>query len=144
MNTPLPSVADLPKKATWFCIDAKGVILGKVAEKAARILLGKDRPDYTPHMDLGDGVIIINAKEVAVTGRKLHEKIYRRHSGYRGNLKEVTLEKMLEKKPTEVIRLAVSGMLSKNKLRASRLTRLKIYPGSEHPHAPQQPTIITL
>ncbi|MFH0776092.1 MAG: 50S ribosomal protein L13 [Patescibacteria group bacterium] len=139
MKTTLPKVAEIPAKAKWFLIDAAGKTVGKVATEAARRLTGKFRPDFTPHLDLGDGVIVINASKLVFTGKKLTDKVYRTHSGYRGHLKEVSAGEMLEKKPVRVVELAVRGMLPKNKLKDNRLLRLKIFTGAEHGHEAQKP-----
>ncbi|MBU1090086.1 50S ribosomal protein L13 [Patescibacteria group bacterium] len=139
MKTPLPKVSEIPQNAKWFVIDANGKTPGKVATEAARRLSGKHRADFTPHLDLGDGVIIVNAEKIRFTGKKLTDKIYYRHSGYRGNLKEVTPKELLVKKPERILELAVRGMLPKNRLRDGRLQRLKIFTGEQHPHEAQKP-----
>jgi large subunit ribosomal protein L13 len=144
MKTHLPKVAEIQKSAKWFVIDAADVILGKVATEAARRLAGKHRVDFTPHLDLGDGVVVINAAKVHLTGQKLRDKLYRSHSGYRGNLKEIPAGVMLEKRPVRVIELAVAGMLPKNKLKDTRLSRLKVYAGAEHEQTAQKPEPITV
>ncbi len=123
----------------WFIVDATGKTLGRLATEIAKVLMGKHKPTYTPHVDGGDFVVVINAEKVFVTGKKLTDKIYYKHTGYMGHLKETTLKEMLEKKPEEVIRLAVRGMLPKNKLRDRRMKRLKVYAGPEHPHKAQNP-----
>ncbi len=123
----------------WFIVDATGKTLGRLATEIAKVLMGKHKPTYTPHVDGGDFVVVINAEKVFVTGKKLTDKIYYKHTGYMGHLKETTLKEMLEKKPEEVIRLAVRGMLPKNKLRDKRMKRLKVYAGPEHPHKAQNP-----
>lgn len=143
-STYLPKVADLPTTAKWYIIDAAGKTVGKVAERAARTLTGKDRVDFTPHIDLGDGVIIINASQIVMTGSKLRDKMYRRHSGYRGNMKEICAGELLEKNPEHLVELAVKGMLPKNKLADARLTRLRVFAGSDHTHAAQQPVSLSL
>ena len=142
MKTFLPKVSD--KKSKWYLIDADGKTPGKVAVEAARHLIGKHRPDFTPHLDLSDGVIVINASKVQFTGKKLDGKIYRRHSGYRGHLKETTAGEMLEKDPKKVITLAVKGMLPKNRLADPKLKRLKIFTGAEHGHEAQKPEVLKL
>ncbi len=144
MKTTLPKVSEIPTNATWFVIDADGKTVGKVATEDARRLTGKFRADFTPHLDLGDGVIVVNAEKVALTGQKMTNKLYRTHSGYRGHLKETSAKEMLEKKPTKVIELAVRGMLPKNKLKDARLLRLKVFVGAEHPHEAQKPEKIEL
>ena len=123
----------------WFVVDADGRTLGRLSTLIADTLRGKTKPTYTPHVDTGDFVIVVNAEKVAVTGKKLDEKMYYRHSGYPGGLKERTLRQQLEKRPTDVIRIAVKGMLPKNKLASAQLTKLKIYAGPDHPHEAQAP-----
>ena len=117
----------------------RGQTLGRLATRIADTLRGKDKPQYTPHVDTGDFVVVVNAEKVAVTGNKLDDKLYYRHSGYPGGLKSRTLEEMLERRPEEVIRIAVKGMLPRNRLARKQLTKLKIYAGPDHPHAAQQP-----
>ena len=128
----------------WYEIDAEGKILGKIATEIAVRLMGKHKPSYTPHVDGGDFVVVINADKFAVTGNKMLDKKYYRHSGYPGGLKVRNLEEMLEKKPTEVIRKAVERMLPKNKLGNKMINRLKIYTGNEHNHVAQKPERIEL
>lgn len=128
----------------WYELDAEGKVLGKLAAEIAVKLIGKHKPTYTPHVDGGDYVIVTNAAKFAVTGNKMLDKKYYRHSGYPGGLKTRTLEEMLAKKPTEVIRKAVERMLPKNKLGSQMINRLKIYVGSEHDHVAQKPTKIEL
>lgn len=128
----------------WYLIDASTDSLGKVAAKAASLLLGKGKPQFSAHIDCGDYVIITNAAELKVTGKKLEQKRYYRHSGYPGGLHTRTLSEQIERDPTKVIQTAVSGMLPNNKLLSERLKRLKIYSGSEHSHAPQQPIELKL
>ena len=123
----------------WRLVDADGQILGRLATEIADTLRGKNKPAYTPHVDTGDFVIVVNAEKVRVTGKKLEQKIYYRHSGYPGGLRERTLAEQLARRPEEVIRKAVKGMLPKNKLAAAQLRKLKIYAGPEHPHAAQNP-----
>ena len=123
----------------WYVVDAEGQTLGRLATRIADALRGKGKPQYTPHVDTGDFVVVVNAEKIAVTGKKLDEKIYYRHSGYPGGLKQRTLREQLERRPTEVLRKAVKGMLPKNKLAARQLTKLKIYAGPEHPHEAQAP-----
>ncbi len=123
----------------WWIVDAEGKNLGRLSSRIAIVLRGKDKPQYTPHVDTGDFVIVVNAGKVAVTGNKLLNKRYYRHSGRPGGLKSRTLGEMLEKRPTEVVRHAVKGMLPKNRLAAHQLTKLKVYASSEHPHKAQQP-----
>ena len=128
----------------WFLVDAEGQTLGRLATRIADTLRGKGKPVYTPHVDTGDFVVVVNAEKVAVTGSKLDTKIYYRHSGYPGGIKQRTLREQLERRPTEVLRKAVKGMLPKNKLAAAQLLKLKIYAGSEHPHAAQAPKPLEL
>ena len=123
----------------WRLVDADGQILGRLATDIADTLRGKNKPAYTPHVDTGDFVIVVNAEKVRVTGKKLEQKIYYRHSGYPGGLRERTLAEQLARRPEEVIRKAVKGMLPKNKLAAAQLRKLKVYAGPEHPHAAQNP-----
>ena len=123
----------------WYVVDAEGKNLGRLATQIADTLRGKTKPQYTPHVDTGDFVVVVNAEKIAVTGKKLDEKVYYRHSGYPGGLKQRTLREQLERRPTEVLRMAVKGMLPKNRLAARQLTKLKIYAGPEHPHESQTP-----
>jgi large subunit ribosomal protein L13 len=127
------------REREWVLIDAAGQTLGRLATQIADILRGKRKPQYTPHVDTGDFVVVVNAERIAVTGNKRAQKLYRRHSGYPGGLKTRTLAQMLERRPEEVLRLAVKGMLPRNRLGRKQLTKLKIYAGPEHPHAAQQP-----
>ncbi len=126
-------------KRNWFVIDAKGKVLGRLASLIAYRLQGKHRPDFTPHVDAGDFIVVINAEHVRLTGKKLDQKIYWRHSGYMGGLKLTPAKKMLNTKPEEVLRLAVKRMLPKNRLGRKMLKKLKIYRGPEHPHTAQNP-----
>jgi len=128
----------------WVLIDANGAILGRLASNVASRLRGKNNPLFTPHVDMGESVIIINADKISLTGNKLEQKRYYRHSGYVGGLKEITAKKLLEKKPEDVIRFAVKGMLPKNKLGAKLYKKLKVYAGDKHPHVAQEPEIIEL
>jgi len=128
----------------WVIIDANGAILGRLATNVASRLRGKNNPLFTPHVDMGESVIVINADKIALTGRKLEQKRYYRHSGYVGGLKEINAKKLLEKKPEDIIRFAVKGMLPKNKLGAKLYKKLKVYAGDKHPHEAQTPEIITL
>ena len=123
----------------WYVVDAEAKTLGRLATQIADVLRGKDKPAYTPHVDTGDFVIVVNAEKVHVTGQKLDQKIYYRHSGYPGGLRERTLREQLARRPEEVLRRAVKGMLPKNKLAAAQLRKLKIYAGPDHPHAAQTP-----
>ncbi len=123
----------------WFLVDAQGKVLGRLAREIAHRLRGKHKAIFTPHTDTGDFVVVINAAKIALTGRKLDNKLYHHHSGYPGGLKSITAGKLLEKKPEEVLRIAVKGMLPKNTLGRAMLKKLKIYAGSTHPHEAQQP-----
>lgn len=131
-------------KRDWVLIDASGQVLGRLASKVARVLMGKHKPTYTPHIDSGDFVVVLNASKIRVTGKKLKDKIYYHHSGYPGGLKEIRLEELLKRHPERVIYLAVKRMLPKNKLQAKRLRRLKIYSDSKHPHQAQRPIPLAL
>ncbi len=131
-------------KREWFVIDAEDVILGRMATEIARRLRGKHKPEYTPHVDTGDYIVVINAEKLAVTGNKMKDKIYYKHTGYVGNLKSITLEKQLQKHPEVVIETAVKGMLPKNSLGRTMYRKLKVYAGSEHPHEAQQPTTLEI
>jgi len=131
-------------KRNWYVVDAEGKTLGRLCSKIAPILMGKTKPTYTPNVDGGDFVIVINADKVQFTGKKLAQKIYYRHSQYPGGLKETTAAAMMEKHPERVIMLAVKGMLPKNRLAARMLTRLRVYAGPEHEHQAQKPETITL
>src|SRR3989442_13000194 len=124
----------------WYLVDAAGQTLGRLATLIADPLRGKRKPVYTPHVDTGDFVVVVNAEKIAVTGNKLDQKRYYRHSGYPGGLKSRTLREQLERRPEEVLRIAVRGMLPKNRLARRQLLKLKIYAGAEHPHEAQSPT----
>ena len=128
----------------WFLVDAEGRTLGRLATQIADTLRGKTKPQYTPHVDTGDFVVVVNAAKIQVTGKKLDDKIYYRHSGYPGGLKQRTLREQLERRPTEVLRAAVKGMLPRNKLARRQITKLKIYAGPEHPHEAQAPEPLPL
>ena len=123
----------------WYLVDAEGQTLGRLATRIADTLRGKTKPEYTPHVDTGDFVVVVNAEKIAVTGSKLDSKMYYRHSGYPGGLRQRTLREQLERRPTEVLRVAVKGMLPKNKLASAQLRKLKIYAGPAHPHEAQAP-----
>jgi large subunit ribosomal protein L13 len=123
----------------WYVVDAEGQTLGRLATRIADTLRGKRKPEYTPHIDTGDFVVVVNADKISVTGKKLQQKIYYRHSGYPGGLRERTLAEELQRRPTEVLRKAVKGMLPRNRLARQQITKLKIYAGPEHPHQPQNP-----
>jgi large subunit ribosomal protein L13 len=130
----------------WFVIDAEGQVLGRLATRVARLLIGKDKANYTPFLDCGDHVVVINAERIRLTGNKIDQKIYRHHSGYPGGLKEIPIRTLLQKHPEEVVREAVLGMLPKNKLRARRAKKLRVYKGSESlaRHAGQKPQPLAL
>ena len=123
----------------WYLVDAEGKTLGRLATQIADTLRGKRKPQFTPHVDTGDFVVVVNAEKIQVTGNKLDQKRYYRHSGYPGGLRSRTLREQLERRPTEVLRVAVKGMLPKNRLARQQLTKLKIYAGAEHPHEAQNP-----
>ena len=127
------------RQRDWYVVDAEGQTLGRLATEIANVLRGKNKPQYTPHVDTGDFVIVVNAEKVVVTGRKAEQKVYRRHSGYPGGLKETSYARMLERQPTEILRKAVKGMMPKSRLARQQLRKLKIYAGPEHPHAAQNP-----
>ena len=127
------------RERNWVVVDATGQTLGRLATQIADTLRGKHKPEFTPHCDVGDFVIVVNAERIAVTGKKLEEKRYYRHSGYPGGLKTRTLAEMLDRRPEEVIRKAVKGMLPRTRLGRAQLRKLKVYAGPDHPHAAQQP-----
>ena len=127
------------RQRDWYVVDAEGKTLGRLATQIADALRGKRKPEYTPHVDTGDFIVVVNAEKIRVTGDKLVQKTYWRHSGYPGGIKSRTLGEMLERKPEEVIRKAVKGMLPRNRLARQQLTKLKVYAGPEHPHAAQRP-----
>jgi large subunit ribosomal protein L13 len=128
---------DLDRK--WYLVNAEGKVLGRLSTELAKILKGKNKPIYTPHLDTGDFVIVVNAGKVTLTGKKLKDKIYYHHTGYPGGIKQINAEKLLAKKPTEMIRMAVKGMLPKNSLGRQMIRKLKIYAGPNHPHEAQKP-----
>lgn len=131
-------------KREWFLVNAEGKTLGRLASEIAKILRGKHKPIYTPHLDCGDYVIVINADKIRVTGRKLDQKIYYRHSGYPGGLKSISLRDQLQKHPERVLEAAVRGMLPKNRLGRKMFKKLKVYAGDSHPHQAQQPKTLEL
>ena len=133
---------DNPDK--WYIVDAKDAILGRLASKIAYRLRGKHNPLFTPHVDTGDSIIVINADKIILTGRKMKNKNYYRHSGYIGGLKTITAQKLMEKKPEELIQFAVKGMLPKNRLGSKLIKKLKVYAGEKHPHSAQNPEVIEL
>ena len=138
----MPKAADITRK--WYVVDAEGLALGRVASQVANILRGKNKPIYTPNVDTGDYVIIVNASKVVLTGKKLDQKIYYKHSGYVGGLKETKYRKLLAEKPEEALRHAVVGMLPKGPLGRAMAKKMKIYAGAEHEHAAQKPEVLSL
>jgi large subunit ribosomal protein L13 len=132
------------RQRDWYVVDAEGKTLGRLATQIADILRGKRKPEYTPHCDTGDFVVVINAEKIRVTGKKMEQKLYWRHSGYPGGIRSRTLAEMLERQPEEVMRKAVKGMLPRNKLGRAQLRKLKIYAGTDHPHTAQQPKTIEI
>ena len=127
------------RQRDWYVVDADGKTLGRMATQIADALRGKRKPEYTPHCDTGDFVVVVNAEKIVVTGKKRTDKLYWRHSGYPGGIRSRTLNEMLERRPEEVIRKAVQGMLPRNRLARQQLRKLKVYAGPDHPHAAQQP-----
>jgi large subunit ribosomal protein L13 len=142
MSTWTVRPGDIQRK--WYIVDASDFILGRLATRIATVLRGKHRPQYTPHADCGDHVIVINAEKIRVTGNKENDKVYYRHSGYAGGLKSITLEKQREKHPERIIEAAVKGMMPKGPLGRSMLKKLKVYAGGDHPHTAQQPEAMKL
>jgi len=142
MPTSQPKVDEIVRK--WYLVDARNKVLGRLASQVARILRGKHKPHYAPHLDVGDHVIVVNAEKVHLTGRKLTDKVYRWHTGYIGHLREVTAGKLLQTHPERVIEWAVQGMLPKGRLGRAMAKKLKVYRGSEHPHAAQKPEPLSL
>ena len=142
MKTYHTPVKEIERK--WFVVDAEDKVLGRLASEIASRLRGKHKPHFSTHMDVGDFIVVVNAEKVKLTGNKLDGKVYYRHSGYIGGIKEMTAKEVLEKKPTELLKMAVKGMLSKNSLGRKQLKKLKIYTGSEHPHAAQQPEMLEI
>ena len=141
MNSFMANPAKVERK--WYVVDATGYTLGRLASEVAKVLRGKNKPGFTPHVDTGDYVIVVNADKIKVTGKKLDQKIYYHHSDYVGGMKETTLREMLAKKPEKVVELAVKGMLPKGPLGREMFTKLHVYAGAEHPHAAQQPEALT-
>lgn len=131
-------------KDNWFIVDADGAVLGRLASVIAARLRGKHNPLFSPHVDTGDSVVVINAEKITLTGKKWDQKTYYRHSGYTGGLASITAKKLLEKRPEDIVRFAVKGMLPKNRLGAQLLKKLKVYAGKEHPHTAQQPETLNL
>ena len=141
MKTYMPSAKDVDRK--WYVVDAADQTLGRLASEVAKVLRGKNKPTYTPHMDMGDNVIVINADKIKVTGKKLDQKVYYHHSDYVGGMKEATLREKLDKKPEQVIELAVKGMLPKGPLGRQMFTKLHVYAGPDHKHEAQKPEVLT-
>lgn len=137
MKTYVPRAGEVQRQ--WFVVDANGQTLGRLASDIARVLRGKHKATYTPNLDVGDHVVVVNAEKIVVSGKKLTDKLYHRHSGYPGGLRTMTLEQMLERHPERVVEAAVRGMLPRNKLGADMLGKLKVYSGPTHPHTAQQP-----
>ncbi|MEZ3503435.1 MAG: 50S ribosomal protein L13 [Lachnospiraceae bacterium] len=141
MNSFMANPAKVERK--WYVVDATGYTLGRLASEVAKVLRGKNKPVFTPHIDTGDYVVIVNAEKIKVTGKKMDQKIYYHHSEYVGGMKETTLKEMLAKKPEKVVELAVKGMLPKGPLGREMFTKLHVYAGPEHPHAAQKPETLT-
>ncbi|MFY9529346.1 MAG: 50S ribosomal protein L13 [Candidatus Acidiferrales bacterium] len=149
MRTYVPrgrEVEDLTIGKQWYVVDANGQVLGRLATRVARLLIGKDKPNFTPYLDCGDHVVVINAERVRLTGNKLDQKVYRHHSGFPGGLKEIPIRRRMQQRPTEIVRDAVLGMLPKNKLRARRARKLRVYVGDKGlaRHAGQKPQPLAL
>ncbi len=142
MRTYTPKPGDIERK--WYVVDAQGKTLGRLASEIAKVLRGKHKPIFSPHMDTGDYVIVINAEKIHVTGRKLTQKFYYRHSGYPGGLKAISLRDLLQKHPERAVKFAVRGMLPKNRLGRKMIKKLKVYAGPEHPHQAQKPEVLDL
>jgi large subunit ribosomal protein L13 len=142
MNTPFPSKSDIQR--TWYVLDAQDAVLGRLATKAAMLLMGKTKPTYTPFLDTGDHVIVVNADQVRLTGAKEEQKVYRTHSGYPGGLKEVKAKRLRQTRPQRMIELAIQGMLPKTKLGKQMYRKLNVYAGPKHPHQAQKPVELTV
>jgi len=125
-------------KREWYLVDANDLVLGRLASQIARVLMGKNKPEYTPHIDTGDNIVVINAEKIKVTGKKVEYSKYPRYSGYQSGLKMISYQRMMERKPTEILRLAVQRMLPKNKIARQMIKKLRIYTGNEHPHEAQE------
>ena len=141
MNTFMASPSTIERK--WYVVDAEGQTLGRLSAEIAKVLRGKNKPEFTPHIDTGDNVIVINAEKIKVTGKKLDQKVYYHHSDYVGGMKETTLREMMAKKPEQVIELAVKGMLPKGPLGRTMIKKLHVYAGAEHAHQAQKPEVLT-
>lgn len=144
MQTFIPSGKNLEQDRKWHLIDASGKTVGRLATHAASLLMGKNKPSYTPFLDVGDHVVIINAEKVVFTGTKLKDKVYYHHTGYPGGIKGVTAEKQLQRHPERILESAIKGMLPKNKLGRKMAKKLKVYAGADHPHKAQQPEPLEL
>lgn len=144
MSTYFPSGKNLAENRKWFVVDAKGKTVGRLATEVARILSGKNNPAYTPFMDMGDHVVVINARHAIFKGSKTDQKLYRHHTSYPGGLKEFTVKQMLDKKPERILELAIKGMLPKNKLGKAMAKKLKVYADADHRHAAQKPEAIEI
>jgi large subunit ribosomal protein L13 len=144
MQTVIPSGKNLEDSRKWFIIDASGKRVGRLATRCASLLMGKNKPSFTPYIDVGDHVVIINAEKVVFTGNKLKDKIYRHHTGWPGGLKEVAAEKLLQRHPERILESAIKGMLPKNKIGRKMGKKLKVYVGTDHPHQAQQPEPLEL
>lgn len=142
MKTFMPKAENIERK--WYIVDAEGQTLGRLASEVAKVLSGKTKPIYTPHVDTGDHVIIINADKITVTGKKAEQKLYRHYTGYIGGLKEISYKDLMIKKPEDVLMHAIKGMLPKNKIGRQMLKKLRIYKGAEHKHEAQQPEVLEL
>ncbi|MCT4597424.1 MAG: 50S ribosomal protein L13 [Vallitalea sp.] len=142
MKTFMPKADAIDRK--WYVVDAEGQTLGRLSSEVAKVLIGKNKPIYTPHVDTGDHVVIINADKVVLTGKKLDQKLYRYHTGHPGGLKEIKYKDMMKNKPEEVVMHAVKGMLPKNKLGRKMLKKLRVYRGSEHKHEAQKPEVLEI
>ena len=137
MSTPFPSKKSIERN--WHVIDAEGQVLGRMATRVATLLMGKHKPGYTPFLDCGDHVVIVNAEKIVLTGAKMDDKMYYRHSGYPGGIKEARARRVMREKPTMIVETAIKGMVPKTKLGRQMLTKLRVYAGPEHPHEAQQP-----
>ena len=142
MKTVIPSGVNIPRN--WHVIDAENMVLGRLAAKAANILMGKHKPSYTPFIDMGDHIIVVNAEKVRLTGRKEEQKLYRRHSGYPGGLTETKARRVRETRPTRMVEEAIQGMLPKNKLGKQMYRKLNVYAGAKHPHDAQKPVALAV
>src|SRR5579875_1398255 len=142
MSTVIPSGKDIPRK--WFVLDASGQTLGRLASQAANVLTGKLNPLYTPYIDMGDHVIVVNAEKIHVTGMRAEQKMYRRYTGFPGGLREESFTKLLARRPEKILEEAIKGMLPKSKLGRQMATKLKVYKGADHPHKAQQPVALEL